>query len=41
MNWAEDGSIEIGVFGEPEIMVPLALEISELSGGRFERKPAE
>jgi hypothetical protein len=35
MIWAEDGSNRINVFGEPQPVIPLAREIAETLGGRF------
>jgi hypothetical protein len=36
MSWVEDDSNGIGVFGEPEAVVPLARAIAGSLGGRFE-----
>jgi hypothetical protein len=35
MSWAEDESNLINVFGEPEVVVPLACDIARLLGGHF------
>lgn len=35
MYWSEDDSNMINVFGEPQVMVPLANEIARSLGGRF------
>jgi hypothetical protein len=35
MSWTLDGSNLIDVFGQPQAVVPLALEIAEALGGRF------
>jgi hypothetical protein len=40
MSWAQDGSNLVCVFGVPELVVPLACEIAESLGGRFEQKGA-
>jgi hypothetical protein len=36
MSWAQHGPNEIDVYGEPRAVVPLARNIAELLGGRFE-----
>jgi hypothetical protein len=41
MGWAHDGSNMIVVFGEPEAVVPLARDIAESLGGRFEERRGE
>ena len=35
MSWAEDDSNLISVFGEPQAVVPLAIEIAKVLGGQF------
>jgi hypothetical protein len=36
MTWALDGSERIDVFGEPKSVIPVALEIARVLGGRFQ-----
>jgi hypothetical protein len=36
MSWCESGENEINVFGDPQSMIPVACEIAELLGGRFD-----
>jgi hypothetical protein len=35
MSWAEDDSNLINVFGEAQVVIPLAHNIAEVLGGRF------
>jgi hypothetical protein len=41
MSWAEDESNLINVFGEPEVVVPLACDIARLLGGHFKEHQDE
>lgn len=36
MEWAQDDSNMINVFGDPKAVIPLARDIAELLAGRFE-----
>jgi hypothetical protein len=38
MEWAMDDSNMINVYGDPEVVIPLAREIAEALGGRFVEK---
>jgi hypothetical protein len=41
MSWAEDDSNLINVWGDPQAMVPLAREVANLLGGRFQERRVE
>jgi hypothetical protein len=41
MSWALDESNLIIVFGQPQAVVPLALEIAQVLGGRFQTSTDE